>query len=275
MNRNPDTSHEANERMTTELRQRDYDKIYKNISLEDIYIIINGYSYKETWAEIKGYEGLYDISNFGRVKSRKKYNVPNEIIKRQRVTQFGYMSVTLWKDKKLKHFFIHQLVCIAFLNNNKNKLFVNHINGIKTDNIILNLEWCTHSENRRHAYNTGLQNATIGISHGMAKLTEAQVLNIFNSKDSSSKLSKIYGVCSGAIGNIKTGFAWGHITGKVYLSRNDIKLTNETVLEIFNSPLRLKDLIVKYKLKRHVIMSIRSGKTYSKITGKINPYAKK
>lgn len=116
-------------------------------------------SLKEEWKDIEGYEGLYQISNLGRVKSLKR-NTKNqcknaEVIKTQEIRN-GYYSVSLWKNGVGKHHLIHRLISQAFIPNPNNKPQINHIDGNKTNNHIENLEWVTESENARHAYNNGL-----------------------------------------------------------------------------------------------------------------------
>lgn len=100
----------------------------------------------EIWKSIKGYEGLYEISTHGRVKSIIFANV---VILKEFITN-GYCRVTLLKNKKARHFFVHQLVAEAFIPNIENKQQVNHINCIKNDNCVENLEWCTPRENQTH-----------------------------------------------------------------------------------------------------------------------------
>lgn len=107
---------------------------------------------KEIWKDIEGYEGLYQVSNLGRVKS----NLRKGKILKSNSTYDGYYNVTLSKNGKLKTYRIHRLVCIAFLDNPLNKSEVNHIDGNKKNNNIENLEWCTRSENAEHAHKTGL-----------------------------------------------------------------------------------------------------------------------
>lgn len=111
---------------------------------------------QEIWKDIQGYEGLYQVSNFGNVRSLK-YNHTKEIkLLKPQTTPKGYLWVCL-KGKKVM---VHRIVANTFISNLDNKTQVNHINGDKTDNRKENLEWCTNSENQLHAYKLGLQTRT-------------------------------------------------------------------------------------------------------------------
>ena len=118
---------------------------------------------REIWKDIPGYEGMYQISNFGRVKSLErevnikllnigwaKRKVP-ELIRKQTVYKNGYAGIQLHKQQRVRLHLIHRLVAQAFIPNPGGKPEVNHKNGDKLDNCIDNLEWVTASENEQHS----------------------------------------------------------------------------------------------------------------------------
>lgn len=104
---------------------------------------------EEIWKDIAGYEGLYQVSNLGRVKSLKRLHTKERIIS-QEVNHRGYARVNLWKENKQKKFSVHRLVAEAFIENPEGKPQVNHIDEDKLNNTAKNLEWCTQVENHRH-----------------------------------------------------------------------------------------------------------------------------
>lgn len=114
----------------------------------------------EQWKPIEGYEDLYEISNLGNVKSLPKTRgccVGGEKILKQNYSKYGYMLVMLCKNGKPQSFAVHRLVAKAFIPNPENKPQVNHIDGNKENNNLTNLEWCTASENTKHAYDNNLK----------------------------------------------------------------------------------------------------------------------
>jgi hypothetical protein len=131
-------------------------EIYENLSIESLP--------NEEWRDIVGYEGLYQVSNLGRVKSLPKrivykdgreYIYPSKVMKNQKVST-GYRYVTLYSVNGRRQYYVHRLVAIAFIPNLNNERDINHIDGCKTNNIASNLEWCSRSENIKHAYDRGL-----------------------------------------------------------------------------------------------------------------------
>ena len=109
----------------------------------------------EIWKDIHGFEGLYQVSNLGRIKSEFREGTKGGIIKQFVINK--YLKVNLHKDGKEHFIYTHRLVALAFVPNPENKPQVNHINGNKYDNRAINLEWSTNAENLQHAIDTGLR----------------------------------------------------------------------------------------------------------------------
>lgn len=137
----------------------------------------------EVWKDILGYEGIYQVSNFGKVKSLKRatknQHGKQEIILKQRTHRDGYLRVNLKKEGKMKVQTVHRLVASAFLDNENNLVAVNHIDGDKTNNKLSNLEWCSIGENTKHAYKKGLADAARGQNSSRSKLRERDVERIY------------------------------------------------------------------------------------------------
>ena len=131
----------------------------------------------EEWRPVIGYEGIYDVSNFGRVKSYLRGKV--HLLKYQ-VDAQGYVIVTLYKNEQSKRAKVHILVAQAFIPNPSNKPQVNHIDGNKANPHVSNLEWVTQSENMLHAFRIGLKKSATGSKNGKAKLTDDDIRYIRN-----------------------------------------------------------------------------------------------
>lgn len=180
---------------------------------------------KEIWKPIEGYEGLYEISNLGRVKRLKrtieqtnkwgkfKRTLPELILNPP--LQYGYPRVGLWKDGKPVSHVVHRLVAIHFLPNPENKPVINHIDANKENNRVDNLEWCTQQENIDHSWKEGLQNPRKGEAHENSKLTRNDVLDIRNAYRLGcfpmSCISEAYGVTVSHVCNIINRKVWKHI----------------------------------------------------------------
>lgn len=120
---------------------------------------------KEIWKDIPNYEGLFQVSNKGRVKSVKRKclirTVP-EKIRTLSLDKYGYYHLALSKNNKRKNFFVHRLVAMAFLSNPNNYKTVNHIDGNKKNCFLENLEWASISQNTKHAYKIGVKKPSGG-----------------------------------------------------------------------------------------------------------------
>ncbi|NMH83265.1 NUMOD4 domain-containing protein [Heyndrickxia coagulans] len=177
----------------------------------------------ETWADILGFKGFYQVSDYGRVRSldRLVWNKANQCyqktkgqILKGKITRHGYVEVYLSDKNNKKHYLlVHRIVAEAFISNPVNKPQVNHLNGVKTDNRAANLEWSTRKENVEHALKTGL--TKVGSESTSAKLTDEQVMEIrklFGTKKYSfSELGRMFSVDGAGIGRIVKGQTWKHL----------------------------------------------------------------
>ena len=169
----------------------------------------------EIWKDIPGYEGIYQVSNQGQVKSLKRYGRKNDKMLRLGSSRDGYLKVILYRDETRKSFTVHSLVMLVFTEERPSGLEINHIDGVKANNHIDNLEYCTSSENRQHAYDTGLQVAIVGENSAVSKLTESQVLEIRARYKAGGifqrELAREYGVSLATVNQIINRKRWNHI----------------------------------------------------------------
>lgn len=137
----------------------------------------------EKWKDIKGYEGYYQISNKGRVKSLNRIvykkngrkHTWKERILNHYISKTGYCFIKLRVNNEVSGFSIHRLVLSHFTKNIKNKPCINHKDGDKLNNISSNLEWCTYSENHKHAYKLGLMKPAMKGRTGYLSSTGCEV----------------------------------------------------------------------------------------------------
>ena len=168
---------------------------------------------REIWKDVKGYEGLYQVSNLGNVRGLvRDWNNRTKTIRtmRQYVTKTGYLALRLCKDGKTKLWKTHRLVAEAFLENQMAFPFVNHLDGNKLNNCVSNLEWCTASRNIKHAYDTGLKRTR----HVLQLSKDGKAIQIWDNMSRASEslgigVSHIFQCCTG---QRKTagGFKWAY-----------------------------------------------------------------
>lgn len=137
----------------------------------------------EVWKNINGFE-QYQVSSLGNIKNK------GGKLKSVQTTKNGYSQVLLWIGHKAKGVFIHRMVAEAFIPNPENKTDVNHIDGNKANNRVENLEWCTRSENLRHAYKNNLRVA----SNQKLTLDEVKEIKLNQDKLSRKELAKKFNV---------------------------------------------------------------------------------
>lgn len=179
---------------------------------------------KEVWKDIINYEGLYQVSNLGRVKSLKRiitryngYAYCEYVLPEKILTVFcdkrGYSMTFLYKNGKRKKCAVHRIVAEAFIPNPENKPQVNHIDGNKLNNCVDNLEWATNSENQKHAYKSGLQKPKFGGENSRARKVECiETGEVFNSITEATKKYKIQNAnisaCCRGVKKTAGGYRW-------------------------------------------------------------------
>ena len=139
---------------------------------------------KEIWKDIAGYEGIYQVSSTGLIKSLDRISYKGDKINQLKGRLLkpylnlvsGYLSVSLSSDGIVIAFTIHRLVANAFIPNPNEYREVNHISGIKIDNSVENLEWCTRNHNIKHAYDIGLRDRYHKRKWGIIKPIDAMIM---------------------------------------------------------------------------------------------------
>lgn len=167
----------------------------------------------EQWRPVVGYEGVYAVSDHGRVmRLAGSERVKENRIVKQGNNGRGYMFVRLWAGNKQEHRYVHRLVMQSFVSECPKGITVNHIDGNKANNHLNNLEYATHSENIQHAYDHGLNYGVRGEMHSMAKLTQAQADEIRRlyalGGISQRALAEQFKISASVIGGIIHGVRW-------------------------------------------------------------------
>lgn len=182
----------------------------------------------ENWKAIPGYEGYYEASDLGRIRSVERI-VPHgrhgtcrqkSKVLKPALDAHQYPRVALSMGDALRTYTVHRLIALTFLGKRPEGNQINHKSGVKTDNSVSNLEYCTQSENALHSYRIGLQKPKPGSLNNNAKLTEQDVKEIRDYVRLSRKkyygrddLAKKYGVSSAHIKEIvnnRRGI-WSHV----------------------------------------------------------------
>jgi len=164
----------------------------------------------EIWKKVVGFESTHEVSNLGNLRTLDRYvkhykgglRLYKGKPKTFRLNRDGYSRTNIKTNGNSKDFTVHRLVAKAFIPNPENYKAVNHINGIKTDNRVENLEWCSYSQNTTHAVKNRLIET---------KLIDEQAIEIFNSNLSQRKLAAIYGVNHTIVCRIKNKKAYKHL----------------------------------------------------------------
>lgn len=160
-------------------------------------------SYKklEVWKKVPNYKG-YEVSNKGKIRSIDKISKNGCKIKGKLfkiwISTTGYCMTGIGRNGEYRQYGVHRIVAWAFLPNPKNKREINHINGVKTDNRVENLEWCTRQENVQHAIQTGLWNPITTLcrkeSEESRKKRAARMLGHIVEQSTRDKIAKSLGI---------------------------------------------------------------------------------
>ena len=163
----------------------------------------------EIWRPVVRWEGYYEVSNFGRVRRVLPGNGTRSgrILTPIRLSN-GYVHVSLSRDNQHHAHSVHRLVLGAFRGSDSRP--VNHVNGLKADNRLSNLEYVTPSQNTAHAYRTGLLRIYKGRNH-YAKLTPEAVRAIRVAPGLHREIAKMYGIGRRTVGDIKAGRRWANL----------------------------------------------------------------
>lgn len=162
----------------------------------------------EIWKDCVEYDGMYQVSNLGRVKT---FRFNKGRILKGTINCHGYRMVCLRKQGVPTKEFVHRLVAKAFIDNPDNKPFINHIDSNPLNNAVDNLEWCTQAENVHHAMNKGRLVSPLGEENGKSKLTANEVLLIRKAWKECGNYCEV-----GRMFSVNPGTVWAIINGKTW-----------------------------------------------------------
>ena len=224
------------------------------------------------WVMIPGYPG-YFANKEGDILGKRGNKL------KKRINKYGYETVSMWKQGKNLTKLVHRLVASCFIyNKDVTKNQIDHINGVKHDNRVENLEWVTNRENQKRAIELGLVKHRKGESHHQSKLSEEDVRNIFLSFKTHTELSKKYNISISNIRDIRYGKIWKETTKNLdnsqqllYLENGVRTLTIEEIRKIYISEGFYKDIAKLYNTSARVVKGIKNDLLCQYITKDLTP----
>jgi DNA-binding CsgD family transcriptional regulator len=232
---------------------------------------------KEHWKSIPGWEGYYSVSTLGRVK--RDAGSPRckvDRILKPMPLERGYVAVSPvrsgWNQRPMV---VHRLVLETFVGPPPTpKHLPNHRNGKKTDNRLDNLEWVTHAENIKHAYDTGLHGLYIGSNASSAKLTESEVAEILAriaARGYRKDIARDFGISTKMIDEIVAGNHWTHVPrpdlsnkrmGRHVLTESDVRIIKAMLSD---GDLSHGAIASKFGVSGPTIWQIAAGRTWKHV----------
>ena len=180
----------------------------------------------EEWRAIDGYEGLFEVSNLGNVRSIDKHDRNGRFWEgktlSKNVVSSGYLRVVLCANNNSKHVYVHRLVADAFIPNPDSKPQVNHKDGNKQNNIVETLEWVTHGENIKHSFDVlgrPRPKGCRGWKNPRRLFSDEQVRAIRNDPRSNYAIAKELGVNDETIRLMRVGKTYKHVDDDNYTNR--------------------------------------------------------
>jgi hypothetical protein len=240
----------------------------------------------EVWRDVVGYEGVYSVSDFGRVRRDAAYEDRPTVILKAWLNRAGYYRVGLSAHNRKSTYFVHALVAAAFIGPLPPGQVVNHQDGVKTNNRPENLNYKTHAGNMRHASESGLMmcgdrhlyrrvpaSVPRGDTHRSSKLTEADVMAIKASRTSSAQLAREYGVDRKTISCVRNHKSWNHVAVTVEQTDQTLrgervgtsKLTEALVVAIRLSTVDRKTLGLQYGVSPHTIWDVQTRRRWKHV----------
>ena len=229
----------------------------------------------EYWADIPDYEGLYQVSNKGRIKSLTRNvkhrsglrTIPEKILQIKTRKRTGYQDVSLCKNGVAQTKSIHRLVMSAFVGTLD--LEIDHINRNPSDNNLANLQYLTREQHTIKDKLGRLRPKLQGINHHNAKLTDEEVIEIYNlawfSNLTQEEIAGNFNINQATVSEIKKRKCWGHLTkdlptNKKYHPKTAQSLTKEQVLQIRELNLSSRKIGAMFNVSHSTILGIKSGK---------------
>lgn len=225
------------------------------------------------WRQITGFEGLYDVSSHGEIRSiarvternGRPMKIPGGLMKAS--ANKGYRVTSIRKENKTLRCFVHQAVAEAFIGPRPEGQDTRHLDGNSLNNFVTNLAYGTRSQNVADAIRTkGLKTGTASPN---AKLNQEQINCLLKSNKTANELAREFGMDAGHIRSIRNGHAWKHeiMPRKTsYIRKGEgqanAKLTEKNVVEILKSAESNRSLARKFKVDKAIIARIRKGEAW-------------